>query len=255
MKKAIIIIGAGAIFLAAYFGWSEDNRVEGESTVSNSVVSSSEKINISEPVVTQKRPLNIFEEIASDDVEFVWEDEYGCFDVNTEITGSCDYEFLNAKSVEEAQWMKRQGYPSRQMLDLALDVTKKEEFERLLDNNYPPALAVATIHALRSGDSERASQLALSFRAYSNRSDSFPYRLYGEALQNSGDRLSASINFQVAGILGDSDSYATAIGLAEGDTIFSQYTTSRAYEVISNTFNTSLNELPKDPRPDGFGGG
>ncbi len=187
-----------------------------------------------------------------------WEDQFGCYNILVEGENDCEYSFLNARSQAEAEWMKRQGYPSRNLLKMASDQSLLNDFNELLDKKYVPALTVASILAMKNGNNKAGRHYALSAKVHSNQSLSFPHRLYAEAYLGSeldGRRATAATHYYIAGLLGDNQARSIVHGLAQGDTIFLEHAMRRANEMISRNFVLPLDEIPKDPRPEGFGGG
>jgi hypothetical protein len=179
---------------------------------------------------------------SNDDLEYVWEDEYGCWN-----SDKCKYDWLNAKSLEEALWMRNNGYPTVSMLRLINDDRYKDELAELTRRKFPAALAVATISAMENGNFKEGFNFALSNVARSNNSQIYPHYLLGEALLANDMKPLAISQFYIAGILGDPLANGRAMALSP-DVPFSTTALNSAHKYISRVFGT---EVPNDPRPDG----
>jgi len=196
-----------------------------------------------------------------EELESVWIDEYGCFEIaspnNEQLEGfvdelnhpqeSCKYKFLNAKTFKEAVWMKNNGYPTKSMLDLVKNPDFEEQLAEMVKNKYPVALAVASINAIERGDYKEASSLALSNRAYSDKSMTYPHVLYGEALLADNMQIAAVSQFFAAGILGDPWANSRALQLSP-DKSYAVTALSTAQNYLKNVFGI---DIPNDPRPMG----
>jgi len=183
------------------------------------------------------------------ELEYVWSEEYGCFD--DELEDSCKYDFLNAKSVIEARWMKNNGYPTKSMLDLVNNPNYKNQIKVLARSKYPAALTIASIEAMKLGNYREAAHLALSNIAYSDKSKTYPHVLYGEALVLDEKTIAGVTQLFIAGLLGDYMANGRAIGLTP-DVAYTTATINSAHNYLKNIFGLNV---PVDPRPMGDDGG
>ena len=181
------------------------------------------------------------------ELEFVWQDEYGCSFQDDEGLENCKYKFLKAHSYKEAVWMKNNAYPTKSMLDLAEDPAYQDQLVALARDNYPPALTISAIKAMEAGYYREASNSALSAIAYSDRSKTFPHVLYGEALLLDNKKILGVTQFYVAGLLGDFLANGRAIGLSP-NTPYSTTALNSAHRYLRNKFGANY---PYDPRPMG----
>ncbi len=184
----------------------------------------------------------ILQPLNNNDLEFAWEDEYGCWNRK-----ECNYNWLNARTLEEAIWMRNNGYPTVSMLRLINDDRYKDELAELTRRKFPAALAVATISAMEQGNFKEGFNLALSNVAHSNNSQIYPHYLLGEALLANDMKPLAISQFYIAGILGDPLAQGRAMSLSS-DIPVATTALNSAHQYISRVFGT---EVPNDPRPDG----
>ncbi len=253
MKKIIFTFVCFTAVALFYMNQTDDNIPAEKMADSNVVKSDTDaklKTEKTQSAVALE-PKNPFTEVAAMNLDDRWEEEYGCFDVN-QTEGDCsEYTFLTARSLSEAEWMRRQGFPSRTLMEMAKDPSMQVDFDALLAKKSPTAHAVAAILALEEGDNKTASKMALRNGYFADKSQSYPYRLYGEVLLAKGDRVSAISQFQIAALLGDTQSNSIVHGIAAGDAIFASHAMNSAHEALSTMFDV----IPKDTRPDPFDGG
>lgn len=184
-------------------------------------------------------------------LKYVWTEEYGCFVKKDDSERDCEFDFLNATSLKDALWMRRNGYPSKSMLKLVQDPSYKKEIYELAKNKYPAALAVVSIEAMKLGNYREAAHMALSNIAYSNKAETFPHLLYGEALMKDGKDIAGVTSFYIAALLGDTMANGRAMSNSP-DTPFSTVALNSAHNYLRNVFGVNI---PKDPRPEGDDGG
>lgn len=190
----------------------------------------------------------LFEQLqppADRDLEDLWQQEYGCYDQRDVENSDCQYTFLNASSLKEAMWMKRNGYPSNEMLILASEPDNQGLFKELLNAYYSPALVTATVLALDKKQTKKAMSLALSAVAYSSPDKSYPHVLYGEARYAIGHKELAIHNYMTAALLGDSYAESSGIALA-GNKLILALGMKSAYSYLQRKFG---NNFPVDARP------
>jgi len=185
------------------------------------------------------------------ELEYVWNDEYGCYDPREDPEEACQYDFLNAKSLKEAKWMKNNGYPTKSMLNLVNNPNYRDQIKELARNKYPAALTVASIEAIEIGNYREAAHLALSTIAYSDKSKTYPHVLYGEALVLDDKKIAGVTELFIAGLLGDPMANGRAIGLSP-NTPYTVTTLNSAHNYLKNIFGLNV---PNDPRPMGGDGG
>lgn len=222
----------------------EEVNVFGVETVKIPVEESEKKSKLTESERLKK--------LASVNIDSDWSAEYGCFDEH--LDSSCGHVYLTAESLEEAEWMRRNGYPNKSLLD-GIDVDSAS-FKQLLDQNNTDALKAAAIHALSENNHEVAEKYALRLRAYSSKRQAFSYTLYADALRAGMDadpnnHIMAAVNYQIAGLIGDSEAALSAASLCQDDGSLMQVVMSQAYTVFGRQQNIPLGELPIDPRPGG----
>lgn len=174
------------------------------------------------------------------ELEDSWLDEYGCYN-----KAECKYYYLNASTYEEALWMKNNGYPTESMMKLVNDPRYKEQLDAMARKKYPAALAIASISAMERGDFVEASNLALSNVAYSDRAQTYPHLLYGEALLANNMKPLAVPQFYIAGLLGDNLSQGRAAALSP-NVYFATTALNTAHRYLGRIFG---GEVPKNPRP------
>lgn len=188
----------------------------------------------------------------------VWEEEFGCYVLGFEampaedlFSDECAEPLLTAGSLAEARWMQRHGYPSRSQLALLKDPEARTRIYQLAEQNFPPALGLVAVDQFSIGEYEEAANVALDYRAYSDKSKSFPYRLRGEALVANNVKLLGIVQLKVADLLGD----------VEAGYLYNQYVGSslsaqrasldNAYLYMSRVFGVLFEDFPSDPRPQG----
>lgn len=253
------------IIMSAIYFWSSNNSVDSENTepfeiVKTKVAENKDHENDVLKTVNSKKArtkisqekseiLQILQNPSNDELSHVWEKEYSCY---YSQAGECKYSFLNAKSLDEAKWMRNNGYPIRSMLDLINDASRKQELMELVKDKYPAALTVASISAMERGDYREASHLALSNLVHSDKSKTYPHLLYGEALVLDNKQPLALPQIYVAGLLGDSLAQGRATSLS-GDVHVSTSALNSAHGYLRRVFG---GQAPKNPRPTtGNGGG
>lgn len=256
MKHIKIIVVAFAFLLVYLIGSRSDSETVSHKpqmsqksfeskSVNQKVISNNRKKRKSQKSLKNISDNEVYQLLQSPsnyDLEYVWEDEYGCWNRK-----ECKYDWLNARTFEEALWMRNNGYPTISMLRLINDDRYKNELAELTRRKFPAALAVATISAMEKGNFKEGFNLALSNVAHSNNSQIYPHYLLGEALLANDMKPLAISQFYIAGILGDPLAQGRAMSLSS-DIPVSTTALNSAHRYISRVFGT---EVPNDPRPDG----
>ncbi len=259
-NKIVILL---IIMSIIYFG-SRHNSVDSENTKPLKIVKTKVVENIyhkNNPVKSRSNNkirtkssqeiseiLQILQNPSDEELSYIWEEEYSCY---YSQAGQCRYSLLNAKSLEEAKWMRNNGYPTRSMLDLMNDDSRAQELMELVKDKYPAALTVASISAMERGDFKEASQLALLNLTYSDEAKTYPHLLYGEAMVLNNMLPLALPQIYVAGLLGDSNAQGRATSLS-ADVYVSTSALNSAHGYLRRVFGGSV---PKDQRPKNNGGG
>lgn len=144
------------------------------------------------------RKLNhMIRQIPEDRLAFTWQQEYGCY-----VDGQCEYQLLNAHSIEEAQWMRRHGYLAKSLID-SLQVTVKNDLKKLANHGSVQAVKLLTIHAIMTGDLEKSIEYSTKARRLETPEQSFALRLQAQAYLLNNDINSAAIALKKAILLGD----------------------------------------------------
>ena len=180
-----------------------------------------------------------------DDLEQLWQEEYGCYDRNHTGNTSCQYTFLSAKSLKEAMWMKRNGYPSSDMINIAKDEANQGLLNELISANHPEALVVAAIIAKENGNNKKAMRLSGAAEIYAGKDKSYPYVLSGEAMIANDLLVIALDKYFIAALLGDSQAENMGVRLAPSKISMAQSMKS-AYAYLLRNFGQ---DFPVDNRP------
>lgn len=181
-----------------------------------------------------------------------WENEYTC------IEGVwCKPSYFNAKSYEDALWLKRKGYPSRSMVELLRDVSRNDLHE-LSNNSNVNASSLLAIDAMNRKDYRKAKLFARAASSDTGRNsrETFGYRLMADAMLSLNDPMPATLYLRMASILGDTNATATYERITAGTASLVIDSTNRiAYSYLLDWLNTDINNLNNDPRPTDHGGG
>lgn len=187
--------------------------------------------------------------LSDKDIEKNWENEYGCVK-----TASC-YGLLNAKSFEEAIWMKRKGYLSQSVID-QLDFLPIKDLANLANRGNVNAKKLMAINAFRNSNIKHAKAYATSARAHETNGETFSLRLTAQAYVLQKNPMLATIDLRMASILGDSEATLEYEHITQNSArSFIDHVNTLAYNFLSAKLKTPINNWNNDPRPLGGGGG
>lgn len=259
-KYTVILLIIVVVATVVYFTdqkTDNDTNIASPTTVNNSqIIETKPDHAISPPQVTQNRPLDdallhIAQLIAPASNEVLkdsWQQEYTCDGLD-----NCNTKIFNARSYEDALWLKRRGYPTRSMLNMLGDLSKKDLHE-LSDNGNLNAKNLLALNALNNGNFKTARSLARASSAYSTHvgsRETFAYRLLAEAYLRDNDRISATLYLRIASLLGDTEATAHYEQLTARSASTVVDSTNRiAFGILSGMLKTNINDWNNDPRPE-----
>lgn len=183
------------------------------------------------------------------EVKSDWSRFYGCSNYkerqNREV---CTDGIYAADNLDEALWMARQGYPTRDMLTL-LDYEENESLlKELAEENNTAAQGLLAIKYQKEKKVKDAAYWAASFKVGSPPNLSFPYRLSGMASMNNLPDPVALADIYIAGILGDTR--VNELGDMHPNTrpMMPRMAMELAYQRLIEQFG-SYDLIPRDPKP------
>ena len=181
---------------------------------------------------------------------YAWENEYSC--LNDE---SCNKFIFNARSYEDALWLKRKGYPSKSAVSLLQDISK-EDLGKLSQRGNVNAMNLLAIYSMKNNYLKNAKAYAMSSIAHAGSRETFGYRLYSKILLEDHDPMTATFYLRMASILGDTNATATYEQItANSSSALIDNTNRMAYSYLLKKLNTDINNLNNDPRPINGDGG
>ncbi len=250
--KFLILFALAVLVLGVNYQYSTSNRV---TNISDEIVQIKKKYGvkntkkIGEDKIALGRINPLFKELippSNKDLEELWQEEYSCYK-NNNVQSKCAYSFLNAKSLREAMWMKRNGYPSVSMMKMAEDPSQFENLKELIFAHHPAALVVGTIVSMERKNYKTAYNLAQRAAIYNGMDKTFPHTLIAQSVRNAQPewRDEALEEYWTAALLGDSIAQIRASTLSE-DTIALSSALMAAYKFLLSHFG---NTIPLDERP------
>lgn len=199
--------------------------------------------------------------IASVELKDFWEEEYGCYSygknqsVEFFVSSECEHSILTANSFEEAEWMQKQGYPSRSVLALLKDKANMPAIKKLANENFVPAINLMAMASFENGDYQDAASWALTSNAYSNKQSTFAYRIRGEAQISNGIQELGLMELKVASYLGDEEAEYLFNRYAYANPRVGIMAVEHANLYMSRTFGVPFDQYPSNPRPNSSNGG
>jgi len=190
---------------------------------------------------------------SDDEMESIWQYSYGCGKLPDDHIESCTFDILfNAETLAEAQWMKRNGFPHRGMIEQLRDQSSHEAIAELANNNFKPAVALAALSASSLGIHDDAVRWAAKFRTLSSPSDVYAHRLYGDVLAAEDPLNSYALqSYLIAEYLGDYDANAFVLTHSYDQPTHIRLAVEGAQHFINNNLGINVSDLPLDPRPGG----
>ncbi len=183
------------------------------------------------------------------ELEVTWEDEFTC-----STDEKCNTFIFNARSYEDALWLKRKGYPSKSTVAMLRDLSKTD-LRELSEHGNVNAKNLLAIDSLQNKNVKKAKSYARSSTAHAAPGETFGYRLLAEAMIMDKDPMNATLNLRIASILGDTNATATYERITAGSSsALIDNTNQLAYSYLLSWFNTDINNLNNDPRPSGSNG-
>ena len=186
-----------------------------------------------------------------------WRYAYGCGNLEENDIDACEFKTMfNAESLEEALWMKRHGFPHREMLEQLKDQNNHDAIVELAQNGYKPAIALAALVTDGFGLDADATRWAAQFAALSDPSEIYAHRLVAD-IESSQDPLSfyALQQYLIAQHLGDYEAGILAEQYWTGSDHHNNSALDSALEYILNHIGPPFDQEPLDPRPRVNGGG
>lgn len=175
-----------------------------------------------------------------------WDYEYSCSNEN-----NCNQFIFNARSYEDALWLKRKGYPAKSVVALLQDVPKKDLWE-LSERGNVNAKYLLAIDSIKHDDHKSAKAYAMSSIAHAGSRETFGYRLFAKALLQDKDPMTATFYLRMASILGDTNATATYEQVtAHSSSALIDNTNKMAYSYLLKKLNTDIDNINNDPRPIG----
>ena len=190
---------------------------------------------------------------SDDEMEAMWQYSYGCGQLPEDDVESCPFDILfNAESLAEAQWMKRNGFPHRGMIEQLRDQSSHEAIAELARNDFKPAVSLAALSASSLGIHDDAVRWAARFRTLSNPSEVYAHRLYGDVLAAQDPLNSYALqSYLIAEYLGDYDANAYVLTHSYDQPTHIRFAVEGAQHFINNNLGVNVGDLPLDPRPGG----
>ncbi|KAA3638718.1 MAG: hypothetical protein DWP95_12065 [Proteobacteria bacterium] len=205
--------------------------------------------------------LELLKPLSKSELEHKWEEAYGCYiqgaekvDDDVLLSTECANSLLTASSFEEAVWMQRQGYPDKYQLDLLNYPENVSKIKQMADKKYVPAINLMAVHSFQNEHYKNAMSWALRASAYADPTDTFPFRMHGEAMIKGGFFELGLAELKVADYLGDSDAGSLFLQLTSDSSIKASSAIENANLIMARRFNAPFNQYPSDPRPVGGGG-
>ncbi len=248
---ALVILASGYILYSQFMGDSkiENNVVNNKLELTEGAFDKDLKI---QPKLDNSL-LHIAQMISPpSDQELIttWESEYTCTD-----SDKCSSFIFNARSYEDALWLKRKGYLTKSAVEMLSDLSKQDLWE-LSESGNVDAKNLLAINSLNNNNLNKARNFAMSSVAYASSNETFGYSLLAEVLLLDNDPMNATYYLRVASILGDTNATATYERItANSATSLIDNTNRMAYAYLLERLNTDINNLNSDPRPSGNGGG
>lgn len=180
-----------------------------------------------------------------------WKDEYTCED---KVTSGCEKSIFNARSYEDALWLKRKGYLTRSMLELLTDISKRDLHELSKHGNLN-AKNLLAINALNDNDLKNARRYAISSTAFSTGTGSretFGYLILAQSYIEDKQPMMGALYLRIASLLGDTnaaDQYQQLTAQTAATVI--DDINLRAFSVLLTALNTHISNWDNDPRPRG----
>jgi len=186
-----------------------------------------------------------------------WQFSYGCGNLHDDDPESCKFKTLfNAASLDEALWMKRNGFPHRGMIDQLTDESSHDQIIELARNNYKPAVALAALVTNSLGMHDDAVRWAARFNTLSEPTDIYAHRLQGDIIAAQDPlNIYALQHYLIAQYLGDFESEVMVQQYWTGSDYHNNTADSYAREYILNHVGPPFDQQPFDPRPRPNGGG
>ena len=178
-----------------------------------------------------------------------WQDEYTCED---KVTSGCEKSIFNARSYEDALWLKRKGYLTRSMLELLTDISKRDLHELSKHGNLN-AKNLLAINALNDNDLKNARKYAISSTAFSTGTGSretFGYLILAQSYIEDKQPMMGALYLRIASLLGDTnaaDQYQQLTAQTAATVI--DDINLRAFSVLLTALNTHISNWDNDPRP------
>lgn len=183
------------------------------------------------------------------EVKSDWSRFYGCSNYkerqNREV---CTDGIYAADNLDEALWMARQGYPTRDMLALLNYEENESLLKELAEENITAAQGLLAIKYQNEKKAKDAAYWAASFKVGSPPNLSFPYRLSGMVSMNNLPDPAALADIYIAGILGDTR--VNELGDMHPNTrpMMPRMAMELAYQRLIEQFG-SYDLIPRDPKP------
>ena len=193
----------------------------------------------------------------SDEMIDKWRYSYGCGSLDDGDIDACEFKTMfNAESVEEAQWMKRHGFPHRGMIEQLRDINNHDAIVELAQNGFKPAVALAALVTDGMGLDSDATRWAAQFAALSDPSEIYAHRLVAD-IEASQDPLSfyALQQYLIAQYLGDFEAEILVQQYWTGSDYHNSGAVDSARDYILNHIGPPFDQEPFDPRPKPDGGG
>ena len=191
------------------------------------------------------------------EMESMWQYSYGCGNLKDDNPDACEFKTLfNAESLEEAQWMKRHGFPHRGMIEQLRDQNNHDKIVELANNNYKPAVALAALVNEGFQNHDSAVRWAARYGTLSDPTEIYAHRLMGQ-ISASEDPLSQYVlqHYLIAQYLGDYEASFLVEEYWTGSDRFNDQQVSIARDFILNHIGPPFDQQPYDPRPKPDGGG
>ena len=190
------------------------------------------------------------------DLETLWQYAYGCGQLPKEDVEACEFDTMfNAESLEEALWMKRNGFPHRAMIEQLRDQSSHEAIVELARNDYKPAIVLAALVSSGFDMHKDAIRWAARLQTLSNPTDVYAHRLMGDVTA-AKDPLSTYVlqSYLIAEYLGDYEAEVLVSSHAYDNPTHIRHAVELAQDYVYRYMGVTVRELPLDPRPGGGGG-
>lgn len=249
MKNILIIIIVSLSLLVYYVTSGE--KID-EQTIEKINSKTIKENNSVDKVYSKNKLNNTLIELAQDispldlgEIEENWEEEFGC------NNNDCHYDLLNAKSIDEALWMRDKGYLSKSILDLLKSLSIKD-LAKLAHKGNIDAKKLMAIHAIKNKNVRVAKSYASSVRAHELNGETFGLRLTAQAYLLDRQPILATVELRMASLLGDTDATLNYERLTQNSAqSYIDHVNELAFNFLSAKFNTPIKNWNRDIRPSG----